>query len=158
MNTTTNNHFTIQRLLEITSKEVLYFEQTRNRLLNSNINIKWIETLEQNEQNSEMLDAFVSRFSRLQDTLGDKLLPAILKLNLETVGSQLDNVFRAEKLGWIDSADKWIELRGLRNKLIHEYMTSASDFFAALIQVLEQGEMLIRTQQLLANNAKKNKP
>jgi len=158
MNTTTNNHFTIQRLLEITSKEVLYFEQTRNRLLNSNINIKWIETLEQNEQNSEMLDAFVSRFSRLQDTLGDKLLPAILKLNLETVGSQLDNVFRAEKLGWIESADKWIELRGLRNKLIHEYMTSASDLFAALIQVLEQGEMLIRTQQLLANNAKKNKP
>ena len=149
-----NNSFIIERLLEITEKEVFYFQQSKIRVINSNIDIEWIEALDQNPQNSEMLDAFVARFSRLQDTIGDKLLPAILKLNLEQVGSQLDNLFRAEKLGWIDSADKWIELRGLRNSLIHEYMTSPDKLLFALEKVIQLGDMLIKTQNLLVRNFK----
>ena len=149
-----NNSFIIERLLEITEKEVFYFQQSKIRVINSNIDIEWIEALDQNPQNSEMLDAFVARFSRLQDTIGDKLLPAILKLNLEPVGSQLDNLFRAEKLGWIDSADKWIELRGLRNSLIHEYMTSPDKLLFALEKVIQLGDMLIKTQNLLVRNFK----
>jgi uncharacterized protein YutE (UPF0331/DUF86 family) len=152
-----NNTFIIERLLEITEKEVFYFQQSKIRVINSNIDTKWIEVLDQNPEHSEMLDAFVARFSRLQDTVGDKLLPAILKLNLESVGSQLDNLFRAEKLGWIDSADQWIELRGLRNSLVHEYMTSPEKLLSALKKVIHLGDMLIKTQNLLVSNFK-NKP
>jgi uncharacterized protein with HEPN domain len=132
----------------------MYFQQSRIRVINSNVDIKWIEALDENPQHSEMLDAFVARFSRLQDAIGDKLLPTILKLNLETVGSQLDNLFRAEKLGWIESADQWIELRGLRNSLIHEYMTNPENLLYALKKVIELGEMLIKTHNLLADNFK----
>ena len=149
-----NNTFIIERLLDITGKEVIYFQQSKIRVINSNIDIEWIEALDRNPQQSEMLDAFVARFSRLQDTIGDKLLPAILKLNLEPVGSQLDNLFRAEKLGWIDSADQWIELRGLRNSLIHEYMTASENLLSALKKVIQLGDMLIKTQNLLENNYK----
>ena len=149
-----NNSFIIERLLEITEKEVFYFQQSKIRVINSNIDIEWIEALDQNPQNSEMLDAFVARFSRLQDTIGDKLLPAILKLNLEPVGSQLDNLFRAEKLGWIDSADQWIELRGLRNSLVHEYMTSPEKLLFALKKVILLGDIFIKTQNLLVSNFK----
>ena len=39
---------------------------------------------------SERLDAFVSRFSRLQDTLGDKLLPALLEWTGEPRGPAID--------------------------------------------------------------------
>lgn len=152
-----NNTFIIERLLEITEKEVFYFQQSKIRVINSNIDTKWIEVLDQNPEHSEMLDAFVARFSRLQDTIGDKLLPAILKLNLESVGSQLDNLFRAEKLGWIDSADQWIELQGLRNSLVHEYMTSPEKLLSALKKVIHLGDMLIKTQNLLVSNFK-NKP
>ena len=152
-----NSSFIIERLLEITEKEIFYFQQSKIRVIDSNIDIEWIEALDQNPQNSEMLDAFVARFSRLQDTIGDKLLPAILKLNLEQVGSQLDNLFRAEKLGWIDSADQWIELRGLRNSLVHEYMTSPEKLLSALKKVIHLGDMLIKTQNLLVSNFK-NKP
>jgi uncharacterized protein YutE (UPF0331/DUF86 family) len=151
-----NNTFIIERLLEITDKEVIYFQQSKIRVISSNIDIKWIEALDQNPQHSEMLDAFVARFSRLQDTIGDKLLPAILKLNLESVGSQLDNLFRAEKLGWIESADNWIELRGLRNSLVHEYMTSPEKLINALKKVIQLGDMLIKTQNLLSSNFKNN--
>jgi uncharacterized protein with HEPN domain len=149
-----NNTFIIEKLLDITGKEVMYFQQSKIRIINSDIDIEWIEALDQNPQHSEMLDAFVARFSRLQDTIGDKLLPAILKLNLEPVGSQLDNLFRAEKLGWIDSADQWVELRGLRNSLIHEYMTAAENLLSALKKVIQLGDMLIKTQNLLKDNYK----
>ena len=152
-----NNTFIIERLLEITEKEVFYFQQSKIRVINSNIDTKWIEVLDQNPEHSEMLDAFVARFSRLQDTVGDKLLPAILKLNLESVGSQLDNLFRAEKLGWIDSADQWIELRGLRNSIFHECMTSPEKLLSALKKVIHLSDMLIKTQNLLVSNFK-NKP
>ena len=149
-----NNNFIIGRLLEITDKEVIYFQQSKIRVINSNIDIKWIEAIEHNPQHSEMLDAFVARFSRLQDTIGDKLLPAILKLNLESVGSQLDNLFRAEKLGWIDSADDSIELRGLRKSLVHEYITSPEKLLSALKKVIQLGDTIIKTQNLLASNFK----
>ena len=154
MTSSDNNTFIIERLLDITKKEVIYFQQSKIRVINSNIDIEWIEALDRNPQQSEMLDAFVARFSRLQDTIGDKLLPAILKLNLEPVGSQLDNLFRAEKLGWIDSADQWIELRGLRNSLVHEYMTSPEKLLFALKKVIQLGDMLIKTQNLLVSNYK----
>jgi len=154
MTSSDKNTYIIEKLLEITGKEVMYFQQSRIRVINSNVDIKWIEALDENPQHSEMLDAFVARFSRLQDAIGDKLLPTILKLNLEKVGSQLDNLFRAEKLGWIESADQWIELRGLRNSLIHEYMTNPENLLYALKKVIELGEMLIKTHNLLADNFK----
>ena len=149
-----NNTFIIERLLEITEKEVFYFQQSKIRVIHLNIDIEWIEALDQNPEHSELLDAFVARFSRLQGTIGKKLLPAILKLNLEPVGSQLDNLFRAEKLGWIDSADYWIELRGLRDSLFHEYMTSTEKLLFALKKVIQLGDMLIKTRNLLVSNYK----
>ena len=152
MTSSDNNTFIIERLLDLTKKEVIYFQQSKIRVINSDIDIEWIEALDQNPQHSEMLDAFVARLGRLQDTIGDKLLPAILKLNLEPVGSQLENLFRAEKLGWIDSVDQWIELRELRNSLVYEYMTSPEKLLFALKKVLRFGDMLIRTQNLLLSN------
>jgi len=71
---------------------------------------------------AERLDAFVSRFGRLQDTVTDKLLPALLQAMAEPRGAALENLDRAEKLGWLDSADQWLEMRKLRNKMVHEYI------------------------------------
>ena len=96
--------FIVEQLTRITAKEVRYLEQVVNKLRLMNIDLAWVESLENSEDHSVTLDAFVARFGRLQDTLGDKLLPALLRLNLEKVGSQLDNLFRGVKFGWIESA------------------------------------------------------
>ena len=56
---------------------------------------------------SERLDAFVARFARLQDSLGDKLLPALLRALAEPVGAALDNLNVGERLGWFDSVEQW---------------------------------------------------
>lgn len=95
--------FIVEQLARITANEVRYLEQVVNKLRLMNIDLAWVESLENSEDHSVTLDAFVARFGRLQDTLGDKLLPALLRLNLEKVGSQLDNLFRGEKFGWIES-------------------------------------------------------
>ena len=134
--------FLAEELLRITAKEVHYLERTRNRLISHQINLDWVNSLANSDAYSDILDAFVARFGRLQDRLGGKLLPTLLRLNMEKVGSQLDNLILAEKLGWLSSTDDWIELRGLRNLLIHEYLQSPSDLLKPLLQALEAVSLL----------------
>jgi len=81
---------------------------------------------------SERTDAFVARFGRLQDTLADKLLPALLDALAEPVGAAIDNLNRAERLGWISSVSDWLEARRLRNRMIHEYVADATELASAL--------------------------
>lgn len=68
------------------------------------------------------MEAFISRFGRLQDTLGDKLLPNLLVLVGERTATAVDNLDRAERLGWIKSSDSWLETLKLRNQMVHEYI------------------------------------
>ena len=146
--------FLAEELLRITAKEVHYLERTRIRLISHQINLDWVNSLANCEAYSDILDAFVARFGRLQDRLGGKLLPTLLRLNMEKVGSQLDNLILAEKLGWLSSTDDWIELRGLRNLLIHEYLQSPSDLLKPLLQALEAvsllGQVHLRLSQAFA--------
>lgn len=157
MTTSQDQQFILAQLIRVTAKEARYLERTADRLRSLDIDIFWVESIESNDEHSEMLDAFVSRYGRLQDTLGDKLLPAILRASLEKTGAQLENLLRAEKLGWIDSAQAWIELRELRNRLVHEYIESADDLLNALQQALEGVHILTETQLRFASYAQKVK-
>jgi hypothetical protein len=148
-----NNQFVAAQLIKVAAKEAHYLERTAARLSALKIDLAWVKSLESNDEHGEMLDAFVSRYGRLQDTLGDKLLPAMLRAGLEKTGSQLDNLMRAEKLGWIASAEKWIELRELRNRLIHEYMESPDDLLSALQAALLGVNTLSETQLHLSTYA-----
>jgi len=157
MTTSQDQQFILAQLIRVTAKEARYLKRTADRLRSLDIDIFWVESIESNDEHSEMLDAFVSRYGRLQDTLGDKLLPAILRASLEKTGAQLENLLRAEKLGWIDSAQAWIELRELRNRLVHEYIESADDLLSALQQALEGVHILTETQLRFASYAQKVK-
>ena len=156
MTMTQNNLFIVGQLIRVTAKEARYLERTEARLRSLNIDLSWVESLDNNDEHSEMLDAFVSRYGRLQDTLGDKLLPAMLRAGLEKTGSQLDNLLRAEKLGWIESVQRWIELRELRNRLVHEYMESPGDLLSALQQAMEGVQVLTVAQARMADYVQKS--
>jgi hypothetical protein len=119
-------------LLEIVQREGIWLLKTDTRLFKTNLDAAWVERLEDDEDLAERLDAFVSRFGRMQDTLGDKLLPSLLRSLAEKPGSALDNLNRAEKLGLLPSAIEWLDVRNLRNKLIHEYMADTEEFALAL--------------------------
>ena len=42
----------------------------------------------------------------------------------ETSGAAIDNLDKAEKFGLLNSADRWLEIRQLRNFMVHEYIES----------------------------------
>lgn len=121
-------------LLEIVRREGDLLLKTDARLFKVNLDAAWVERLEKEEDLAERLDAFVSRFGRMQDTLGDKLIPSLLRSLAEKPGSALDNLNRAEKLGLLTSVVEWLDVRNLRNKLVHEYMVDAEEFAMALNQ------------------------
>jgi hypothetical protein len=86
--------------------------------------------------------------------VGDKLLPVLLRASLEKTGAQLDNLLRAEKLGWVESTESWVELRELRNRLVHEYMETADGLLEALQLALHNVPVLIETQRHMAEYAR----
>ncbi|NWG73470.1 MAG: hypothetical protein HXY24_02495 [Rubrivivax sp.] len=99
----------------------------------------------------ERVDAFVARFGRLQDTLADKLLPARLDWLAEPVGPAIDNLVRAERLGWLQSTDAWLEIRRLRNRMIHEYVRDPAELAQALERAHAAVPMLRAAAQRMAD-------
>lgn len=69
------------------------------------------------------LDQLLFRFGKLQDAIGVRLLPSLLKFVQEWQDNApfLDQLNRAEKLGFLSSVQQWQRLRELRNQSAHEY-------------------------------------
>ena len=122
----------LQFLARVTHKECQYLLETDQRLFTDPMTIDLVQKIEMDPLLAERLDAFVSRFGRLQDNLGDKLLPQLLEAMAEPVGAVIENLDRAEKLGWLSSSDTWLEIRKLRNQMVHEYIEDLAILTSAL--------------------------
>jgi len=144
------NEMTRQRFLqtlEIVSKESKHLEYSKNQLFGNSFNRSWLDTLENEPDNAVILEAFVSRYGRLQDTIADKLLPRLLVLLAEKTGAQIDMLNRCETLGLIESTENWLAARQLRNKLVHEYIQDNEAFYQYLKQAQTYAEMMIKTYE-----------
>lgn len=119
-------------LTRVIKKEIKHLSHTDAMLFGPGLTLAQIEQLERNPALSEQIDAFVSRFSRLQDTLGDKLLPTLLQRLGEQTGPMLHNLDKAEKFAWIESSDEWLNIRLLRNQMVHDYIEDPSILHNAL--------------------------
>lgn len=109
-------------LTQVVRREIKHLQATDNRLFAKLLTPEQVAQLDSNEALAERVEAFISRFGRLQDTLGDKLFPNLLTFVGERPSTMVDNLDRAERLGWIKSSDAWLETRKLRNQMIHEYI------------------------------------
>ncbi|MDO8207697.1 MAG: hypothetical protein Q7T38_07755 [Gallionella sp.] len=112
----------LQFLARVVRKECQHLAITDSRLFKSLFTLAEVAQLETDPDLAERVEAFVGRFGRLQDTVGDKLLPQLLAALGEKIASVMDNLDRAERLGLIKSADEWMTMRNLRNQMIHEYV------------------------------------
>lgn len=122
----------LQFLARVMRKECQHLATTDQRLFNVPFTPERVGQLEIDHDLAERAEAFVGRFGRLQDTIGDKLLPALLVALGETPAAAIDNLDRAERLGLIVSADEWMALRKLRNQMIHEYVEDPTLLASAL--------------------------
>ena len=68
-------------------------------------------------------DQFVLRFTKLQDTIGARLFPALLDFLQEPYEDRpmIDKLHRLEKLGYLTQVDDWQALRAIRNRFAHDY-------------------------------------
>jgi len=112
----------MQFLSRVVRKECMHLAGTDRRLFNNPFSIERAKQLESDPELAERVEAFVGRFRRLQDTLGDKLLPLILAALGETPAAMIDNLDKAERLNLIESTDDWLAMRKLRNQMVHEYV------------------------------------
>ena len=122
----------LQFLTRVVRKECQHLATTDQRLFASAFTLAQASQLEADPDLAERVEAFVGRFGRLQDTVGDKLLPLLLAALGERTAAVIDNLDRAERLGLIDSADQWMTMRNLRNQMVHEYVEDPVVLFSAL--------------------------
>jgi hypothetical protein len=87
--------------------------------------------------------------------LGDKLLPQLLDAMAEPIGAVIENLDRAEKLGWLQSADTWLEIRKLRNQMVHEYIEDPVVLSNALVAGHAYVPVLVETAKRLAEQIDK---
>ncbi|CAK0752088.1 DUF86 domain-containing protein [Gammaproteobacteria bacterium] len=139
--------------LDLAQREVAHLAYTHRTLFAQPIDLKWVKSLEHHEDLTEKIDAFVSRFGRLQDHIGEKLIPHFAALMGESRKSLLDVLSYAERIGWVESAEAFVRTRKLRNLLVHEYMTDATLFLEALQASEGATRLLMDTVANLARQA-----
>lgn len=144
----------LTHLCDVVEREIRHLQITDQHLFAQPFTLDRVANLATHHSEAERVDAFVARFARLQDTTGDKLLPAVLRLLGNQPGPAIDNLNLLEKWGWLEDAQLWLETRWLRNRMIHDYIMDAQALADALNTAHERVPLLIRTAQTLLNEAR----
>jgi hypothetical protein len=102
----------------------------------------------------ESFEALTARFARLSDLVVQKVLRTIFFLELEDSGTVRDRINRAEKRGFIESAEDFVQIRMLRNEIAHEYKSETifDIFERALALTPALLDAVIRIRQHAAQN------
>jgi len=137
----------LQFLTRVVRKECKHLTTTDQRLFGGLFTLEQAARLEEDPDMAERVEAFVGRFGRLQDTVGDKLLPLLLSTLGEKSFAAIDNLDRAERLGLLKSADEWMIMRNLRNQMVHEYVEDP----VVLSSALKTGHAFVPTLIETAN-------
>ena len=104
--------------------------------------ITW-QALESDRARVRIVDQLLFRFIKLQDTVGERLIPATLARLREPFEDwpMRDRLNRLEKLCYLD-VDNWLAWREVRNRLAHEYPDQPEVRFAALMAAIDAAKAL----------------
>ncbi len=103
-----------------------------------------LQQVELDRSARRLSDQLLFRFLKLQDALGERLVPATLSALLEPDADRpmLDKLNRLDRLGYL-RLDDWLGWRDLRNRLSHEYPEQPELRWATLKAVVQAaGEMI----------------
>ncbi len=98
------------------------------------------------EDQIEHIDQYIYRFSKLQDTLGDRVFKTLLSAVGETVKNKtfIDIFNRLDELEIVSDYDKWAELRKIRNEISHEYDSTNDEIAQKLNRIYALKDDLLR--------------
>lgn len=107
--------------------------------------IQTLAQLEQDKSLVRLLDQLLFRYAKLQDAVGERLIPATLAHLQEPFEAwpMRDRLNRLEKLGYLDAL-QWMQWREIRNHLAHEYPANDDERFAAIAAAIKAAEELLQ--------------
>lgn len=90
------------------------------------------------------LDQLIFRFSKLQDSMGNRLFPFLLRALGEDIDGKpfIDVLTKMEKLNLLENHKDWFLLRETRNLLTHEYPFVTQEIIDGLNLLIEQTYLL----------------
>lgn len=94
----------------------------------------------------DAFEALNSRFARASDLLIHQMFRTIQMIELEPGGTILDRINRAEKLGYINSAEDMKRIREIRNTIVHEY--NQKDVIRLFHDILDETPILIESIEM----------
>ena len=102
----------------------------------------WV-ALEADRLKVRLVDQLLFRVTKLQDVLGERLIPVTLAVLRESFEAwpMRDRLNRLEKLGFLD-VNQWLAWREVRNRLAHEYPDQPEIRFAALLAAIGASKSL----------------
>lgn len=106
------------------------------------------EALEADRAQVRVIDQLLFRFIKLQDAVGERLVPATLAILREPFEEwpMRDRLNRLEKLGYLN-VENWLDWREVRNRLAHEYPDQPEVRFAALMAAIDAARSLAALYQ-----------
>lgn len=124
----------IPRLFDRIAREIAHLSAVRQRLLGDTpeVTAAWVEAHADEPVFIDRLNSFGMQVGRTAESVTKKLLPQLLDFAGESVGSVIDNLNTAHKIGWIEDPSAWAELNRVRNTLVHDYLEDP-EFMAAQI-------------------------
>lgn len=140
--------------LELARKESDHLRYSYRTLFEQPIDAAWVARLAEDHEMAEKIEAFMSRFGRLQDHIGEKLVPRFAALLGEAPKSMLDTLIYAERMGWVQSAEEFFSTRKLRNLLVHEYMSDPMLFLESLLAAKDATDLLFGVVDAISVEAK----
>ena len=123
-------------LLEVLKVQMILLMKAKDILEYSYNDCKQIEIKDDLPyKEMDKFEALTSRFARLSDILIQKIFRIIEKIDLEPQETVRDRINKAEKKRLIESAEKFNEIRILRNNIAHEYIIKALlDIFKKVLE------------------------
>lgn len=102
------------------------------------------DSINEDDEKIKTIDAFIFRYTKLQDFVSDKLFKRLLAAMGEYKSNMsfIDVLDKLEKLEIISNSDNWINFRQLRNQLTHEYPDNISDIIDGINLAIDYFEVL----------------
>ncbi len=99
-----------------------------------------------------LIDQLVYRFTKMQDSLGTRLIPSLFDLLEESDRPKpfLDILNRLEQLELLE-VESWQWFRELRNRIAHEYLDSLDQTISALNLLFESLPRFFQLYEVLKN-------
>ncbi|TQV64456.1 MAG: hypothetical protein FNT15_00670 [Sulfurovum sp.] len=124
--------------------------QHKNRLLTAKSHLQKYIPIDKNgysvlgDIEMGFIDQMIFRFSKLQDTMGEKLFPSLLELMGEEVKSKpfIDRLNRIEEFG-ILYKNEWMALRKDRNEIAHEYSFNQDEVIEGINLIFSSSHKLL---------------